>query len=82
MPIQQGVRSAYQLRIHDHEDASQGGHVSSLTQDTVNGDVPLIPNGTGYVRFGLYVVMGAEMLAGYIQVRDALGNIRKIAVVA
>jgi hypothetical protein len=46
-----------------------------------NLDIALTPAGTGNVKFGTY---GAEvaLVAGYITIKDAAGNLRKLAVIA
>lgn len=46
-----------------------------------NLDIALTPAGTGNVKFGTY---GAEVaaVAGYITIKDAAGNLRKLAVIA
>ena len=82
MPRQQGVMSAYQLTVHNHESNNQGGLVEYLEARDVNGDVVFIPAGTGRVRFGTHAVIVAEVLTGFVIIKDALGNSRKIAVVS
>lgn len=47
-----------------------------------NLDVVLTPAGTGNVKFGTYTTLGTEALAGYITIKDAAGNTRKLAVIA
>ena len=44
------------------------------------GDIFL--NATGNVKFGTYAAITTETLQGYITIKDAAGNIRKIGVVA
>ena len=46
-----------------------------------NGDIRLTPKGTGLVRFGTYTA-GALSIAGYIEIKDAGGTTRRLAVVA
>jgi len=46
-----------------------------------NGDIWL-RTGTGVVKFGAYSGLGAETLSGFITIKDAGGNLRKLAVVA
>ena len=48
----------------------------------VNIDLKLTTKGTGVVNFGSFTTLGAETLAGYILVKDAAGNSRKLAVIA
>lgn len=50
--------------------------------DTADLDVHLVPKGAGLVRFGTLSGLGAEVLSGYITVKDAAGNSRKIGVIA
>jgi hypothetical protein len=45
-------------------------------------DVTLTPAGTGLVRYGTHSAIGAETVTGYIEVKDAGGTIRKLAVVS
>ena len=53
---------------------------SSIGSDT-NIDLALTPKGTGLVRFGTYTNT-VSTIAGYIEVRDAGGTIRRLAVVS
>jgi hypothetical protein len=52
----------------------------SVGSDT-NIDLALTPKGTGLVRFGTYTA-GALSIAGYIEIKDAGGTTRRLAVVA
>jgi hypothetical protein len=54
--------------------------VGSLSSDT-NVDLALTPKGTGNVRFGTYTGT-ALSIAGYIEIKDSGGTVRKLAVVA
>jgi hypothetical protein len=54
--------------------------LSSEGSDT-NIDIALTPKGTGLVRFGTYTGT-ALSIAGYIEIKDAGGTIRRLAVVA
>lgn len=47
-----------------------------------NIDLLLAGKGSGVVRFGLHAAVTTETLTGYITVKDAAGNIRKLAVVS
>ena len=67
-----GVAGTDDLRIrHDGTD----GEI-----DTLAGDLFLNP--TGSVKFGTHAAIGAETVTGYITVKDAAGNSRKLAVVS
>jgi hypothetical protein len=55
--------------------------LSSQGSDT-NIDLVLTPKGTGNVRFGTFTTLGAEVITGYIEVKDSGGTIRKLAVIA
>jgi hypothetical protein len=46
-----------------------------------NIDLALTPKGTGLVRFGTYTA-GALSIAGYVEIKDSGGTIRRLAVVA
>lgn len=80
--VQQGIKSANQLMIHTHVDDSQGGLVGYLENDVLNGDVTLIPNGTGRIRFGTHAGIGLEALTGFVTIKDALGNSRKVGIIS
>jgi hypothetical protein len=54
--------------------------VDALSSDT-NIDLALTPKGTGLVRFGTYTAT-VSTIAGYIEIRDSGGTIRRLAVVA
>jgi hypothetical protein len=45
------------------------------------GDVYL-DTGTGVARFGTHSAVGAETISGYITIKDAAGNSRKLAVIS
>ena len=45
-------------------------------------DVALTPKGTGRVRYGTHETLGAETVTGYIEIKDAGGTVRKLAVVS
>ncbi len=71
------------LRVYD----SGKTQYIQLTHDTTDGQVStttgdIYLNAAAYVKFGTYTALGAEVLAGYITIRDAGGTLRKIAVIA
>lgn len=45
-------------------------------------DLALTPKGAGLVKFGAFTVIGVEVGAGTISIKDAAGNTRKLLVVA
>lgn len=45
-------------------------------------DLRLLNRGAGKIRFGTHTVLGAEVVTGYIEIKDAGGTVRKIAVVS
>lgn len=49
---------------------------------SANIDIHLETKGTGVVRFGTRYALGAEVLSGYIEVRDSGGTVRKLAVIS
>ena len=55
--------------------------VAVLGSDT-NIDLTLTPKGTGNVRFGTYTASMALTIQGYIEIKDAGGTVRKLAVIA
>jgi hypothetical protein len=56
--------------------------VMSAQGSDTNIDLTLTPKGTGNVRFGIYTANMALVIQGYIEIKDAGGTIRKLAVVA
>lgn len=44
-------------------------------------DVQIIPKGNGRVRFGQFAPSGDMVITGYIEIKDAAGNIRKLATI-
>jgi hypothetical protein len=57
---------------------------AALTLATLagNGDVIVTPHGTGMFRYGTHNALGAETVTGYIEMKDAGGTTRKLAVVS
>lgn len=47
-----------------------------------NIDLFLVPKGTGLVRYGTHSAIGAETVTGFIEIKDAGGTTRKLAVVS
>ena len=45
-------------------------------------DMRFLPKGAGKLRFGSHSAIGAETVTGYIEIKDASGTVRKIAVVS
>lgn len=45
-------------------------------------DLALTPKGTGRVRFGSHAAVAAELVTGYITIKDSGGTARKIAVIS
>jgi hypothetical protein len=43
-----------------------------------NIDLILTPKGTGNVRFGIHTGAGDAVSNGYIEVKDAAGNVRRL----
>jgi hypothetical protein len=61
--------------------AAGASPVFGVRGSDTNIDLTLTPKGTGNVRFGTYTGT-ALSIAGYIEIKDAGGTIRKLAVVA
>jgi hypothetical protein len=51
------------------------------TSGVANSDISLTPKGTGKVRFGTYTASMSLTVQGYIEVKDAGGTVRRLAVV-
>lgn len=64
--------------------AAAGGSGPQLQAEGLDANIDLrfIPKGTGRIRFGTYVTQADADIVGHIEVKDASGNIRKLAVVA
>jgi hypothetical protein len=61
--------------------ASGNSPVISAQGSGTNLDITLTPKGTGNVSFGTYT--GTILsIAGYIEIKDSGGTVRKLAVVA
>ena len=45
-------------------------------------DLALTPKGTGRVRYGTHAAVVAEVVTGYIEIKDAAGTVRKLAVIS
>jgi hypothetical protein len=58
-----------------------GGDVTLLSNSN-NGNIELTPHGTGRVKFGAFVSAGTHTPSGYIEIRDAGGTTRRLAVIA
>lgn len=62
---------------------SAGNPATLLAQgDDAAVDLALTPKSTGLVRFGTHAGLGAEILSGYITIKDSGGVSRKIAVIS
>lgn len=55
--------------------------VQARGSDT-NVDLAFVPKGTGNVRFGSFSALAAEVITGYITIKDSGGTTRKLAVIA
>lgn len=62
--------------------ATTGTVTISSAGDDTNIDIIVAPKGSGNVRFGTHSALAAETVTGYITIKDAAGNSRKIAVVS
>lgn len=77
--IGQGVTSGNALEV-------SGGAAGAAPQLIARGtdtniDLRLTPKGTGAVRFGTHTVSADAPVSGYIEMRDAGGTVRKLAVI-
>ncbi len=55
--------------------------VSALGSDS-NIDLAITPKGTGNLKFGTHTASGDAAVSGYITIKDAAGNTRKLATIA
>ena len=63
-------------------DIAYASDIPTITISVANRDLQFIPNGTGRVRFGTYNATPAADSTGYIEMKDAAGNTRKIMIQA
>jgi hypothetical protein len=56
--------------------------VSGTSGTDANIDLTLTPKGTGNVRFGTYTATADVPITGYIEIKDAGGTVRRLAVIA
>jgi len=78
-----GVNSAPVNYIHAYGTNASGGRaVLSATGADTNVDMQLVTKGTGVVRFGTHTGTADTAVSGYIEIKDAGGTIRKLAVIS
>ncbi len=53
-----------------------------VSGSNANQDIKLNPIGTGKVRFGTHTASSDAAVSGYITIKDAAGNLRKLAVIS
>ncbi len=70
--------------VYDRLTLKSSSTVATIAAETDSGDMDLAltPAGTGNVRFGTHAAIGAETVTGYIEIKDAGGTVRKLAVVS
>ena len=78
-----GVNSAPVNYVHAYGTNASGGRaVLSATGADTNVDMQLVTKGTGVVRFGTHTGTADTAVSGYIEIKDASGTIRKLAVIS
>ena len=71
------------INVYPHDNEVFGPIIESIGSGTsADLDLTLQPKGNGRVRFGTHAAIVAETLSGYITIKDAAGNSRKLAVVS
>ncbi len=70
--------------VYDRMTLKSSSTVATVAAETDAGDMDLAltPAGAGKVRFGTHAAIGAETVTGYIEIKDAGGTVRKLAVVS
>jgi hypothetical protein len=76
----QGVASGVNY-IRSQAAAAGGRPILSAQGSDTNIDLSLAPKGTGNVRFGTHTANADAPITGYITIKDASGNARKLAVI-
>lgn len=59
-----------------------GDNQASITSGVADKDLALLTSGTGVIKFGSYTAGAATDSTGYITIKDAAGNTRKLMVQA
>ena len=78
-----GVNSAPVNYVHAYGTNASGGRaVLSATGADTNVDMQLVTKGTGVVRFGTHTGTADTAISGYIEIKDASGTVRKLAVIS
>jgi hypothetical protein len=64
--------------------ASAAGNATQMLAagDDTNIDIQIVPKGTGVMRVGTFTSNADAPVTGYITIKDATGNIRKLATIA
>jgi len=76
-----GNGDAVTIHSHDTQNVMKfwyNGGIPTIETTLSNGDLQLLPNGSGNIRFGTYAAKGAEAFDGFITIKDAAGNTRKL----
>jgi hypothetical protein len=83
-----GVNAFQIVKTNSAANYLQAGSATATNAPTIgaagsdtNIDIKLLPKGTGVVSFGSYTA-GSTSVAGYITIKDAAGNTRKLAVLS
>lgn len=69
-------------RVNAQGAASGAAPRLAVAGGDANADLLLLARGTGLLSFGTHSAIGAETITGYITIKDASGNTRKLAVVS
>ncbi len=78
--IEKGSGTASYLRMISS--ATGGAAQIQVSSTDTNSDLLLVPQGTGTVRFGFFTSNADAAINGYIGIKDAAGNFRKLATIA
>lgn len=64
--------------------ASATGNATQMLAagDDTNIDIHFVPKGTGTLKFGAFTSNADAAITGYITIKDAAGNVRKLATIA
>lgn len=78
--IEAGAATVNRIQV-SAANAGASPTISAAGSDA-NLDLRLIPKGTGRVRYGTHAAIAAETVTGFIEIKDAGGTVRKLAVVS
>jgi hypothetical protein len=69
-------------RVQVNASAASSPPIIEAAGSDTNIDLLIRPKGTANIRIGTHAAITTETLSGYIEIKDSVGNVRKLAVVS